>query len=283
MRFCLAFALSFAWQAAFAEGPTLQLVHQETLEFPRATDFGGLSGLVLSEDGQTAQVINDKGILFELRMKRKDDESIKWIRLVGQRYIYTDSKADTEGLARAENGLFVSFEDPMQVELYEPGTLWPVEHIDFPKLEIDNINRGLEALAIDTEGRLLVLPETVPDNREDFPMFRYFDGIWTEIGAFPATADYFVVGADFGPDGTLFILERAVSLLGFRTRIRTLAAPIETSAPRVLYESHVSQFDNHEGIAVRLDRNGQTRITLISDDNYLSVQKTELLEFILQE
>ena len=47
---------------------------------------------------------------------------------------------------------------------------------------------------------------------------------------------------------------------------------------RLLLESTTLQYDNLEGIAVWKDGLG-IRITMISDDNFLPVQRTELVEY----
>ena len=115
------------------------------------------------------------------------------------------------------------------------------------------------------------------------PILRLEDGAWQRAGTLPAQDAFGVVGADFGPDNLLYILERAFSPLGFRSRIRRLSLDGETPQPETLLTTRLGDFDNLEGIDVWRDPAGSTRITLVSDDNFLRVQRSELVEFVLQE
>ncbi len=57
-----------------------------------------------------------------------------------------------------------------------------------------------------------------------------------------------------------------------------------TVAPRVLFEGRAPFYtiDNMEGIAVSKSEDGETRLTLISDDNFRrGTQRTLLLQFAL--
>lgn len=96
-----------------------------------------------------------------------------------------------------------------------------------------------------------------------------------------------VTDAAFLPGGDLLVLERSLSLLtGLGMRIRRIAAadlsPGATVDGRVLVEADMRhQIDNMEGMALRPDDHGETRITLISDDNKSPAQRTVLLEFAL--
>jgi hypothetical protein len=84
------------------------------------------------------------------------------------------------------------------------------------------------------------------------------------------------VGADFGPDGLFYILERTVSPLGFRSRVQGLD-------DQVLLSTLPSKHGNLEGISVWRDSAGQTRVTMVSDNNFLSVLRSEIVEYSLQE
>ena len=60
--------------------------------------------------------------------------------------------------------------------------------------------------------------------------------------------------------------------------------PGATVAPRVLFEGRAPFYtiDNMEGIAVSRSADGETRLTLISDDNFRrDMQRTLLLQFAL--
>jgi hypothetical protein len=89
-------------------------------------------------------------------------------------------------------------------------------------------------------------------------------------------------------DGGLLVLERRFRWTeGVRMRLRRLAAadikPGATLQGEVLLEADMGQeIDNMEGVAVREGPNGETLVTLISDDNFNKLlQRTVLLEFAL--
>ena len=83
-----------------------------------------------------------------------------------------------------------------------------------------------------------------------------------------------------GPDGKLYVLERDFrGLRGFASRVRRYAMEDDKiGPPEHILTTSLMQFDNLEGIAVWADGQG-IRITMISDDNFLFVQRTELVEY----
>ena len=286
MRVCLAVALSLLASAASPDTARLtRLSHLVLEDLPG--EFGGLSAIEVSRDGTSAHVLSDTARLFEIRLNRAASGTLTEVYVLSARYLHIpdpDERLDSEGLAFSPDGItHVSVESPPQVLHFAPGQHWPTVTDTFPELEDFAHNRGFEALAIDPENRLVTLTEIAPDGAADIPIYRRENGTWTAISQLPDMTGYMVVGADFGPDGRLYVLERAVSLLGFRSRIRR--AQLETGPlnPETLLESDLSQYDNLEGISVWQDAQGRTVLTLVSDGNYLSVQRNEIVEFLLKE
>ncbi|THH34817.1 esterase-like activity of phytase family protein [Aliishimia ponticola] len=283
----LTVALSVAASLCLAENDALTLSSRIVFDTP-IEEFGGLSGLNIGASGTRAEVLNDRNRIFNVAMQRDAEGTLEKVFVLSSKYLYLyepENGPDTEGLAKApDGGSYVSVEGPTPAVLhYRKGHSWPEHLPPIPRLGIKNNNRGLEALAIDPKGRLVTLPEATPRGRDAFPIYRLENDAWHERAALPAEGAFQVVGADFGPDGHLYILERAVSLLGFRSRIRRLAAPIETARPETLLETALNAYDNLEGIALWRDAQGQTRVLMVSDNNFLSVQRTEFVEFILTE
>jgi len=91
----------------------------------------------------------------------------------------------------------------------------------------------------------------------------------------------------FLPNGDLLVLERGVSLISFAARlVRIKAADVKPSAEmqgEVLFEGVGGDLDNMEGIAVHQTPSGQTRITLVSDNNFNDWERSLLLEFTLPD
>jgi hypothetical protein len=89
--------------------------------------------------------------------------------------------------------------------------------------------------------------------------------------------------------GELLILERKFSwFTGVNIRIRTI--PLKSIAPGALvdgpslFEADLGhEIDNMEGIDVHVTADGETVLTMVSDDNFSLLQRTLLLQFTLVE
>ncbi len=251
-------------------------------------DFGGFSGIEISDDGTRFTVISDRAWVRWGGVTRDAYGRIRGLEMAGRAQLQDSSGnplkpgrlGDSEGLAISPSGsAWISFEGLDRVARYDdfdrPAIRLPVP----PEWSELQVNEGFEALAITAEGDLLTLPEYSPDDRE-FPVWRYRNGSWDQPFAIPADPDWQSVGADFGPDGKLYLLERNFrGLLGFRSRVRRFVlGEAGVISSEELLRSGTLQYDNLEGIAVWDDGLG-IRITMISDDNFLPVQRTELIEY----
>lgn len=87
----------------------------------------------------------------------------------------------------------------------------------------------------------------------------------------------------FLPNGDLLLLERGLAFLAFSMQIRLIPAdmvrPGATMNGEVIVSGSGGAVDNFEGLGVRTLPDGQTRVTIVSDDNFNSFQRTLLLEF----
>jgi hypothetical protein len=91
------------------------------------------------------------------------------------------------------------------------------------------------------------------------------------------------------PSGGLLILERKFSwLTGVGIRIRSI--PLKTIAPGAVVDGPSifdadmgNEVDNMEGIDAHLTPEGDTVLTMISDDNFSMLQRTLLLQFTMVE
>jgi hypothetical protein len=154
-------------------------------------------------------------------------------------------------------------------------------HPDFAALQG---NASLEALAADAEGALYALPERSGSWTRPFPVWRYADGVWSRAFEVPRRGRFLPVGADFGPDGRLYLLERRMPLpFDFATRVRRFEiVDGQIVSEETLLETPPGLHDNLEGLAVWRDDDGAIRLTMVSDDNYSRFQKTEIVEYRLQ-
>jgi hypothetical protein len=121
--------------------------------------------------------------------------------------------------------------------------------------------------------------------RRPFPVYRLRDGVWDKSLSIPREGAFLVAGADFGPDGRLYVLERDFTWTGgFATRVRRFALGAEGfDAGETLLETSLGGTDNFEGISVWTDAAGVTRVTLIADDNFFVLQSTVVAEYRLIE
>lgn len=254
-----------------------------------AQAFGGFSGLEISDDGLGFVALSDRATLWHGQITRDAAGTITAISAEGPQRM-RDSKgkrlrgdaADSEGLAIAPDGtIHVSFEGLHRVARYappEPAAQRLPQPRDFQGLQF---NASLEALAIDAKGALYTLPERSGAAGRPFPVFRFRDGSWDRPFSIPRDGNWLPVGADFGPDGQLYLLERDFwGLLGFLTRVRRFHLDGDAlGGGEVLLQTHASRHDNLEGISAWRDATGAIRLTMISDDNFRFLQRTEFVEY----
>lgn len=253
--------------------------------------FGGFSGLELSDDGDAMTVLGDRSTLLKARILRDGDRVTGIVPGRAQHLKSSTGKplagriGDSEGLAVAPDGtLFVSFEGVHRVARYDRADGRAAVLTRPALFRGMRANKSLEALAIDGKGRLYTLPEGGRDAAGQIPVFRRDAAGWTVAFTLPPRGGFKPVGADFGPDGRLYLLERDFSLFGFRSRLRrwriTDAGPDQE---QTLLQTATGSHDNLEGVSIWRDAQGRLRATMISDDNFLSLQRTELVEYVLPD
>lgn len=258
-----------------------------------ADGFGGLSALEVTEDGEGFIALSDSARLFHGRFRRNGAGAIAGITLDGPGAALTgpDGAAldglhdDSEGIAVGPDGqLWISFELVNRVVRYgQDGTFFD-ELPGFAAFDAIE-NDGLEALVLAPDGALYTMPEGPGRGVRSFPVWRYVDGTWSEAFRLPEDRHWRPVGADFGPDGRLYILERDLwGLVGFRSRLRRITlADGQPALDEVLLESRAGAFGNLEGLSVLRDAEGALRATLVADDNFLPVMSTEFVEVRIEE
>lgn len=251
-------------------------------------NFGGFSGIEVFPDS-TFITISDRGHFFTGEILRASGK-ITGVEFETHTPIL-DSRGnpvktrdtDAEGLAiDAKGNLYISFESNHRIMRHSTTSASATfidKHPDFREFQV---NSGLEALALDQENVLYALPERSGEMDRPFPLYRY-DGEWTIPLTIPRRGEFLVVGADFGPEGRLYLLERDFTWLGgFLTRIRRFTISNDTlTDEETLLETKAGHFDNMEGISVWQNTAGVTRLTIISDDNFNLLQNTQIAEFLV--
>ncbi len=280
-------AVFLGWQVRATPDGVAQLLSETEWAQPEPW-FGGFSAIEMTDDGQFV-ALSDRGHIVEASLVRVNGEitsvqSSEVYELADARGRTVGApKGDSEGLAIGQDGrLFVSFEGSHQVRGYarvdSPATDLP-RHSDFKKMRH---NGSLEALAIDADNRLYTLPETPKDDPKGIPIYRFENGVWDRSFHIPKRDGFEAVGADFGPDGRLFVLERRFFGFGFRSRVRSFTlGKAGVLREDLILSTSVGQHDNLEGLTVWTDHLGDTRLTMISDDNFMFFQRTEIVEYRL--
>jgi hypothetical protein len=251
---------------------------------------GGFSGLEISADGMSFTVLSDRAGWTHGTITRDANGHIRGIAaapvaemLDSSKRRFRDTRGDSEGLAIAADGTaYVSFEGKGSARVMRYDNLSGAG-VDLPRagaFRTMGANGALEALAIDADGALYTLPET-PNGADFFPVYRYQGEAWDQTLFIPRDKAFDAVGADFGPDGRFYLLERGFhGVMGFSSRVRSFAlGPKGFGDARLEMQTPAGTHDNLEGIAVWRDTGGSIRLTLISDDNFFWAQRTEIVEY----
>ncbi|MGV6849335.1 MAG: esterase-like activity of phytase family protein [Marinibacterium sp.] len=249
--------------------------------------FQGQSGLSVSPDGSRAVVIGDRGTRLDIALHRRDGriERVEILSRAGFRdragAPLQGGARDAEGVARLPDGrICVSFEGVHRIRCYtrKRGPAQPLPPI--PRPVQFPINHGIEALAADDAGRIYAIPELTRDQDGYVPVYRFDGTKWSVILRLPARGRFRPVGADIVGDD-LYLLERAVSPLGFNSRLVRLS--LTHRSAETLLETGPGRFDNLEGLSLWRDPSGRLIATMISDDNNNWFQTTQFVELAISE
>jgi hypothetical protein len=188
-----------------------------------------------------------------------------------------------EGLDRIP----VYFSDSGEFPVFRDAILFPPGVKDLPS------NQGLEAMEFipnehSTDGILVAFSEKGLD--KDGNIIAYLiQGTDQKTFAVKRSADYDITDAALLPDKDFLVLERKYNIAdGASMRIRRISS--DTVQPDALVDGPVIveaddmyQIDNMEAISVHCDPSGEVVLTLMSDNNYASDQRTLLLQFTMTD
>ena len=249
----------------------------------------GLSGLSVSADGRRMLALDDRSFLYAADILREGGAPAGFgpvermaLRQADGRPMYSH---DSEGLALLPDGrVAVSYEGLNAVFLHDPSNRWIGPPLGRPvRLVRLRRNAGIEALASFPDGGLLAISESSRFGRH---LAWRIDagGGWHPLRGLRSPGAFRPVGADIGPDGRLWLLERAWHLpLRFATRVRTFRVESDRlSDPRTVLETRVGAWGNFEGISVRAAPGGVV-VALVSDDNGMDFLPAHYAEFLVPE
>ena len=286
-----------AWVAAAlaaSAGPGGAVRLEEMQRFVWAVedaDFGGISDILVDPGGQGLTAVSDRGTIWQAGILRDASGRIEAVTTAVKARL-KDSKGedvsgfrqDAEDLARGAQGrVFVAFEGYARISGFDLPDMAPVALHDWEQFRKFWGNEAFEGLAMLPNGHLLAVLERARDGA--YPTFIEDVQGWTEGPPIPAADGGFsAAGADIGPDGQLYVLERRTTiLLSFMTRIRRF--PVGTlgiGEGEVVFQSEAGDLPNMEGISLWAAPDGATMVTLISD-NAFNGTDTVIAEFRLTE
>lgn len=251
---------------------------------PPFENFGGFSGSAMVGP-RTVIMVSDRGVWVRLTLEIEGgrligvDDVSEAPMLSGGGDLMPRGALDAEGMTRdPETGrLYVSYEIYHRIYPYEAaggsasGRILPLGWEAFPA------NGGVEGLALAPDGRFWAVRESPLDGGTDFPVYVGREhGVAWEEKRLPARGSHRPTGAEFGPEGWLYVTERAFSLIGgFRFRLRRLKwadGPDPVAEEELLNFGAETNIDNIESVTIWPDGE-KTYLLILSDDNFFPVQR----------
>ncbi|MGQ0673286.1 MAG: esterase-like activity of phytase family protein [Hyphomicrobium sp.] len=270
--------------------------------------FGGWSGLALDAAGRRMIAVSDAGTWMtgEIAYSGRRPTGLSSVRIgpltaLDRKVLSKPRDRDAEALALVDGSvekgnLLISFEGNDRIGRFaidSSGPQAPSSYLALPpEMKKLRSNDGFEAVAVlrggPLKGHVLAFAENVLPGQKDLAGW-----IWTGSGdakRFSLTdiGGFNITDAAGLPDGSLIVLERRFRWTeGVKMRLRLLrATELKSGAViggEVLLEADLNQeIDNMEALAVHAGRNGETVLTVMSDDNFNALlQRSVLLQFIL--
>jgi len=264
--------------------------------------FGGLSGLRLDTKGERFISFSDKGNWFTGRIVYRGREMTGLAEVEAAPMLGPDGKPitargwfDSESIALDGSFVYIGLERVNQVLRFDFSkgfTRSRAEVVPLPpaakKLPF---NKGLEALVfvpkgLPLAGTLIAMSERGLDPQGNLIAF-LVGGPTPGQFSLRRTNDFDVSDAVLLPSGDLLVLERKFSWRsGLAIRIRRIAlksvAPNAVVDGPAIFEADLGrEIDNMEGIDAHVTPEGDTVLTMVSDDNFSFLQRTLLLQFTL--
>ncbi|MTV18145.1 twin-arginine translocation pathway signal [Bradyrhizobium elkanii] len=267
--------------------------------------FGGLSALRLDPKGERFIAVSDQGSWFTGRIVYRgremvgldDVEAAPLLGADGRPITVTRGWYDSESLALDGSFAYVGLERVNQVLRFDFAkgfTRARGEVVPLPAAarKLPN-NKGLEGLVFVPKatgqplaGTLIAFSERGLDANGHLVAF-LVGGKTPGQFSVRRSENFDISDAVLLPSGGLLILERKFSWFGgVGIRIRRLAlseiAPgAVVDGPAIFNADLGNEIDNMEGIDAHVTEEGETVLTMVSDDNFSLIQRNLLLQFTL--
>ncbi len=265
--------------------------------------FGGISALYMEPDGTHFLSLTDNGSWLRGRITYSDGRPSGIADAEMAPMLGPDGKPlavrhwfDAELLAEGTDGMFYvgieRVEKIVRFDYRRDGLLARGEPIPVPDdFKTFKFNKSLECLTVPPKGAplagsLIAITERSLDAAGNHRSY-VLDGKRVERFTVKRSDEFDVSDCAFLPPVNILVLERRYSpLRGVAIRIRKLAlADIREGAvldgPELFLADLGYQIDNMEGLGVHKNAQGETILTLVSDDNFSAIQRNLLLQFAL--
>ena len=264
--------------------------------------FGGISALAIEPDGARFLSLTDNGSWLRGRIVYRDGRPAGIADAEMAPMLGPDGKSlaargwfDAESLAERGGMFYVGIERVEKIVRFDyrrDGLLARGQPVPVPDdFKTFKFNKSLECLAAPPAGAplggaLIAVTERSLDAAGNHRSY-VLDGARVQRFSVKRSDDFDVSDCTILPPADLLVLERRYSpLRGVAIRIRKLhLADIKQGAlvdGPALFEADLGyQIDNMEGLGIHRTRDGETVLTLISDDNFSPVQRNLLLQFTL--
>ena len=256
--------------------------------------FGGISAIHVAGGQVTA--LNDAGTVIRFALPGRGRGEPARVRLDplprGPGTPLRKGNRDTEAMLIEAGSMLVAFERHNMVWRYRLPDLAPLAAARPRTMRRWRTNSGAEAMVRLADGRYLLFEEG------------RIEGAWSDAVLFagdPSLAatrsvglryrrppGFRVTDAAMLPDGRLLLLHRRFALLEGISALLAVADVRGLRPGAVIEPREIARLeapltvDNMEALSVEIE-NGRTIVWLASDDNFLQLQRTLLLKFVLTE
>ncbi|MBL1419475.1 MAG: esterase-like activity of phytase family protein [Alphaproteobacteria bacterium] len=269
------------------------------------SQFGGLSGIELSANGEKMLAISDRGFWVKADVIYKNGRIsglansliAPILNANGKKFVRW--KADSEGLTKRNDSLsdvVISVESDQAIYRFKLGN----DDLNARAMDWGTIkdakkiaaNRGLEAITAlpknhKYRGWMLVAAEHKLDKNKNHTAW-LVNGKQSHELHITRQGGYDITDLNYLPNGDILLLERAISIFGGpQMQIRQICGKdvkpgALMSGKSLLRASGIQAVDNMEGIGVHIAANGEVILTVISDDNFHFLQRNLMLQFTLR-
>ena len=279
-----------------------RLIHRGTLKLTSDdADFGGLSGLIVSDDGERFLAITDTSHWLTGRLSYRNGKLAGVTGteigplLAPDGHALSGKEGDAEGLTGSlDSDVFVSFERDHRIWRYPfgaEGLAAKPSVVRTPAaLRQAPENKGLEGIAQLADGRLLALSEAFHDGDGNIRGWLLKEGEDAAAITLKRRAPFDLTDVRQLPDGDVLTLERRFNPLGGigfemrRIKGADVAADALIDGEVVANVSMAFVIDNMEGFSVRRNEEDKTLVYVVSDDNFNPpLQQTLLMLFELED